>query len=272
MTAASEKKSQAQKDIKAYRYRNFGLAQTSRKMRHEFRPLIHAIQPRVINIKDICAYLDLSSDSLAEHTGHMMLDTYFTSEDGFDILPLIRLIDHSPDFHVRLLEPPLEGTRKQPQAYYTGAAELIESYGSWNDIEFILDLQAIRLTAPTDDKTEQIIAFNIPPLNNSALKKSAKGSKLFAVHERVKYMNSLLRRSGPIGTRYKLVQIMVGNDEVTWKMGATKTKPMAIVTVWPEKDNDNVIFKPEGQRFKVRMLKDVGKDGWKFEIPSTRAT
>ena len=48
LTINSKKKTRTQKETEAYRYRNFGLAQTSRQIRQEFGPLIHAVQPRVI--------------------------------------------------------------------------------------------------------------------------------------------------------------------------------------------------------------------------------
>jgi len=178
---------------------------------------------------DIQAYLNLSPDSLEVHTGHLIINNFFVSEEGIDIIPLIRLLDRFPDFHVRfLMRPPRKGRQRTPTAYFPGAAELVKSYGLWTDIDFMLDLQAIRLIAPKP--STQIIQIGIPPVRDLVLKLPYKGSKVCIVDDRVSYIIALLCRS-IVQLPEIDVRCEVGYDEVIWKMKGPRDRPTINMSV-----------------------------------------
>jgi hypothetical protein len=107
---------------------------------------------------------------------------------------LIRLIDRSPNFSVSfLVETPPARSHAAPYIYFPGARELLQSHAAWNDIDFLLDIQAIRLVAPKPGS--QAIIVEIPPFRNSVLKLPYKGSKISIIDDRAKYMNALSCRS-----------------------------------------------------------------------------
>jgi hypothetical protein len=255
-------------------------------MDEEFGPLFHALQPRVVNLKDIYNYLGVSDlNNPGVHKGFIALDTFFVSPEGIDILPLIRIIDQSPDLHITLFHELTLAGAQFPQKllpFFPDLANLLTTYSSWNELASALDLQSIRIHArnvsqrvnPKPGDVQYIIRFSIRRFDTSVVQPSKKTVNepvhwnpyytRVVIDRRAKYLTELLYRAGIAhAPRGFMVECDMGRDYVTWQ---TIGEGCMEMIVEPDKMDDWVLEQPKPD---VRVIAPHTEGEWAFAIERT---
>lgn len=256
--------------------RYHGLTRTCRQIWKEFEPLLFAVQPPVINIDEALDYLNAfhppAKLTLPDvHAGCFRLNTRFQSTASIDVLPLLHILDQSPELHVSFVHVKINlGSQKPSTAYYPGIEELFNTYADWQDLEVLLDLQRLLLRTLYRTSTGSVPkwpTFSITPVvspNTSNM--FFKTGKLYNTPVYSKYlewMTSLLYRSDlpdfPRRTGLT-IKCNFGLDIVTWSFG--RMKGVMSVLVEPYKGTSTVLIKPRSWVLKVRS--EDTDEGWQW--------
>jgi hypothetical protein len=211
-----------------------GLSRASRQIGNEFRPLLEAVKPTVVNIFDVYEYLDVfhlpaNAEQPDVRTGSFTIDTHFEAADGIDILPLLYICSQSPDLRISFLSAKVPGSKKPAAVYFPGIVELFSTYTVWEDLIPLLDLQEIRLCAKyvlTSGAPQRSINLIVAPIANTNLVKRVNvgpATRIPAstiIKPMLSWATELIYRSGlcniNVSDSHFRIHCDFGVDGVTW--------------------------------------------------------